>query len=90
MALNSVVVPCSSVPQIYIVLYPRNLQYLVYASALKTQPISVPRCGKLLQYGSALVTKIFLLPSSGVFGFSVRFKCTSLSKYLMSFLGYKN
>jgi len=64
-AIVSVVVPYSSVPQIYNVLYPINLQYLAKTSADNTLPIKLPKCGTLLHYGNADVIRIFLLLSFG-------------------------
>lgn len=39
--------------------------YLAKTSADKTQPIILPRCGTLLTYGSAEVTRIFFSPLTG-------------------------
>ena len=39
--------------------------YLVKTSALRTQPMMLPRCGTLLTYGNALVTRRLRSPATG-------------------------
>ena len=39
--------------------------YLAKTSALRTQPMMLPRCGTLLTYGSALVTSKLRSPTNG-------------------------
>ena len=46
-------------------LYFINLQNLAYTSALKTQPIILPKWGILFQYGNAEVINIFFYPTLG-------------------------
>jgi len=41
------------------------LTYLEKTSADKTLPTTLPRCGTLFTYGSALVIRIFLSPGIG-------------------------
>lgn len=42
------------------------IKYLAKTSADNTQPIILPRCGTLLTYGSAEVTRIFVAPLTGI------------------------
>lgn len=44
---------------------PLALAYLANVSADKTLPITLPKCGTLFTYGSALVIRIFRSPSLG-------------------------
>jgi len=41
------------------------ITYLAKTSALKTQPMMLPRCGTLLTYGNALVTSRLCSPATG-------------------------